>query len=197
MTRCVSIFLSFLLLFLFDTSFALTKKDFQHSMDFYQKLVEKKVSVEELIFTLEKILGKYKDIGVNLTPVKEKLLIIKKFKVSGDFYGKLEARGATLDERITALKRILTKFRNIDADLSGMEKKLEQLQKEKGAIGKELEGLDQFKLKEMAASTIKESSKGSKPIQEKVKESGQGKTSGSETERVEDFEEEEFEEFKP
>ena len=55
MKRHISILLSFLFLFLFSISFALTEKDFEHSMNFYQKLVEKKVSVEELVFTLKKI----------------------------------------------------------------------------------------------------------------------------------------------
>jgi molecular chaperone DnaK (HSP70) len=118
MNRYISILLSFLFLFLFNISFALTEKDFKHSMNFYQKLVGKKVRVEELILTLEKIINKYKDIGVNLTPVKEKLLVLKAFKTSRDFYKKVEERKASLDERIAAVKRILNKFKNIDMDLS-------------------------------------------------------------------------------
>jgi len=76
--------------------------------------VEKKVRAEELIFTLGKIINKYKDIGLNLTPVKEKLLVLKAFGTSRDFYRKLEARGASLDELIAALNHILNKFKNID-----------------------------------------------------------------------------------
>ena len=117
MKRFIPILFTFLFIFLSTVLFALTEKDFKHSMNFYQKLVEKKVKVEELIFTLDKILRKYKDVGVNLTPVKEKLLVLRKFKVSRDYYRKLEERGASIDERITTLKRILTKFRNSDADL--------------------------------------------------------------------------------
>jgi len=196
MKRHISILLSFLFLFLFNISFALTEKDFKHSMNFYQKLVEKKVSVEELIFTLEKILRKYEDMGVDLTPVREKLLIIRKFKVSCDFYRKLEAEGASLDERITALKRILTKFRNSDVDLSGMERELEQLQEEKAARRKELEGLEEFKLGEDATtSTVKESSKKSKLEEKKVEEFEEGQGSGPETEEHEDLED--LGEFKP
>ena len=199
MKRHILILLSFLLLLLFNISFALTEKDFEHSMNFYQKLVAKKVNIEELIFTLDKILRKYKDIGVNLAPVREKLFIIRKFKASRDFYRKLEARGAGLDERISALERILNKFRNIDADLSGMERKLEQLQKEKAALGKELERFDEFSLEEgTAASTINEDSKRSKLKEEKVEEFEEGEVSGSELEEVEKVQDlEEFEEFKP
>jgi len=196
MKRHISILLSFLFLFLFNISFALTEKDFKHSMNFYRNLVEKKVSVEELIFTLEKILRKYEDVGVDLTPVREKLLIIRKFKVSSDFYRKLEAEGASLDERITGLKRILIKFRNTDVDLSGIERELEQLQEEKAGRGKELEGLEDFKLKEeTATSTVKESSKKSKREEKKVEEFEEGQVNGPETDEIEDLED--FEEFKP
>ena len=41
-------------------------------MNFYRKLVGKKVNVEELIFTLEKIKNKYGDIAVNPSPVRGK-----------------------------------------------------------------------------------------------------------------------------
>ncbi len=195
--RHISILLSFLFLFLFNVSFSLTQDDFKNSMNFYHKLVDKKASIEELIFTLEKILRKYGDVGVNLAPVREKLLIIRKFKLSRDFYRKLEAEGASLDERIGALKRILTRFKNTDADLSGMEKKLEQLRKEKAMIGKELEGLEEFQLEEgTTAPKIKESSKKSKPGKEKVEEFEEGEMGGSESAgEVEDLEE--FEEFEP
>lgn len=181
MKRHISILLSFLFLFLFNISFALTEKDFKHSMNFYQKLVEKKVSVEELIFTLQKILQKYSDIEVNLTPVREKLLTLRKFKISRDFYKKLEARGATIDERIAALKRILIKFRNADADVSGMEKRLKQLQRLKSG---EEEELEEFEIeKGTAAATIEEGLE-------------EGEISGWEIdEETEDLEE--FREFEP
>ncbi|MFB0527349.1 MAG: hypothetical protein ACETVT_00550 [bacterium] len=184
MKRCISIFLSFLLLLSFNISFALTKEDFEHSMNFYQKLVAKKVSVEELIFTLEKILQKYSDIEVNLTPVREKLLTLRKFKISRDFYRKLEARGASVDERIAALKRILIKFRNTDADLSEMENKLTQLQGVTAGKEKELEEFEEFEVeKESTAS----------PIEGEAEE---GEIGSSEIEEeVEDLEE--FKEFKP
>ena len=183
MKRHISILLSFLFLFLFSISFALTEKDFEHSMNFYQKLVEKKVSVEELVFTLKKILKKYDNIGVNLTPVREKLLTLRKFKVSRDFYRKLEARRASIDERIAALKRILIKFRNIDADLSGLEKKLERLQEARTREEEELEKIEEFEVeKETAAPTIE-------PEEEKIEEFEE------EVEKVEDLEE--FKEFKP
>ena len=187
MKRRISILLSFLFLFLFSISFALTEKDFKHSMNFYQKLVEKKVSVEELIFTLQKILKKYSDIEVNLTPVREKILTLRKFKISRDFYKKLEARGASIDERIAALKRILIKFRNIDADLSGIEKKLKQLQEAKAGEGEELEKFEEFEVKrETAAPTIEAD----------VEERGiSGSEIEEEVEKVEDLEE--FEEFEP
>jgi len=178
MKRHTPIFFSFLFLFLFNISFALTEKDFEYSMSFYQKLVDKKVSVEELIFTLEKITNKYKEIGVNLIPVKEKLLTLKAFKRSRDYYRKLEERKVSLDERIAALKRILTKFRNIDADLSEMEKKLEQLQALKTGKKEELEQVKEFRV-EQGTSAPK--------IEEDFE---QGK--GNEPEI-----EEEFEEFKP
>jgi len=180
MKRHISILLSFLFLFLFSISFALTEKDFEHSMNFYQKLVEKKVSVEELIFTLKKIFKKYNDMEVNLTPVREKLLTLSKFKVSRDFYRKLEARGASVDERIAALRRILIKFRNIDVDLSGMEKKLERLQEARAGGEEELEKFEVEK--ETAAPTIE-------PEEEKIEEFEE------EVEKVEDLEE--FKEFKP
>ncbi len=152
MKRHISVLLSFLFLFLFNISFALTEKDFKHSMNFYRKLVEKKVSVEELIFTLQKILQNYSDIEVNLTPVREKLLILRKFNISRDFYKKLEARGATVDERIAALKRILIKFGSADADLSGMEKKLRELQRLRA--GEEIE-VEEFEVeKGTVAPTI-------------------------------------------
>lgn len=183
MKRRISILLSFLFLFLFSVSFALTENDFEHSMNFYQKLVEKKVSVEELIFTLQKILKKYSDIRVNLTPVKEKLLTLRKFKVSRNFYRKIEARRASVDERIAALKRILIKFRNIDADLSGMEKKLKRLQEARVGGEEELEKFEEFEVeKETAAPTIE-------PEEEKVEEFEE------EVEKVEDLEE--FKEFEP
>ena len=109
--------------------------------------------------------------------MREKLLTLRKFKVSRDFYIKLEARGASIDERIAALKRILIKFRNIDADLSGMEKKLERLQEVRVGEGEELEKFEEFEVeKETAAPTIEAE------IEEEVKE-------------VEDLEE--FKEFKP
>jgi len=178
MSRYPSILLSFLFLFLFNISFALTEKDFKYSMNFYQKLVEKKVNVEELIFTLEKITNKYKDIGVNLTPVREKLLTLRAFKRSKDFYRKIEARGASADERIGALKRILTKFRNIDVDLSGMEKELEQLQALKAGKKEELGQVKEFRVEqETSAPKIEEDFE-------------QGKENKPEIE-------EEFEEFKP
>lgn len=191
MKRHISILLSFLFLFLFSISFALTEKDFEHSMNFYQKLVEKKVRVEELIFTLEKILKKYKDIGVNLTPVREKLLILRKFKVSRDFYRKLEARGASLDERITALKRILIKFRNTDVDLSGMEKKLKQLQEGKTEEWEEIEEIGEFRVEEGTGTPEIE-----KDFEEFELE-GEMSTSEieEEVEKVEDLEE--FKDFKP
>ena len=197
MKRHISILLSFLFLFLFSISFALTEKDFEHSMNFYQKLVEKKVSVEELIFTLQKILKKYSDIEVNLTPVREKLLTLRKFNISRDFYKKLEARGASIDERITALKRILIKFRNIDADLSGMEKRLKQLQEAKAGEGEELEKFEEFEVKkETAAPTIEGEVEAFKLEEEKVEEFEKGEISGSEIEEeVEDLEE--FKEFEP
>ena len=184
MKRHISILLSFLFLFLFSISFALTEKDFKHSTNFYQKLVEKKVSVEELIFTLEKILKKYNDIGANLVPVREKLLTLRKFKISRDFYRRLEARRASIDERIAALKRILIKFRNIDADLSGMERKLKRLQEVKAGEGEELEKFEEFEVeKDTAVPTMEE-------------EFEEGEMSGSEIEEeVEDLEE--FKEFEP
>jgi len=185
MKRHISLLFSFLFLFLFNISFALTEKDFKHSMNFYQKLVNKKVSVEELIFTLEKILKKYSDIGVNLTPVREKLLTLRKFKISRDFYRKLEARGTSLDERIAALKRILIKFRNIDVDLSGMEKNLEQLQEKKVGKGKEIEEIGEFRVEEGT---------GTPEIEKDLEEFElEGEMSISEVEE----EVEEFEEFKP
>lgn len=187
MKRHISILLSFLFLFLFSISFALTEKDFEHSMNFYQKLVEKKVSVEELIFTLEKIFKKYNDIEVNLTLVREKLLTLRKFKVSRDFYRKLEAREASVDERIAALKRILIKFRNIDADLSGMEKKLERLQEVRAREEEELEKLEEFEVeKETATSTIEGKFEEGEMSNSEIEE---------EVEKVEDLEE--FKEFKP
>jgi len=187
MKRHISILLSFLFLFLFSISFALTEKDFKHSTNFYQKLVEKKVSVEELIFTLEKILKKYNDIGVNLVPVREKLLTLRKFKISRDFYRRLEARRASIDERIAALKRILIKFRNIDADLSGMERKLKRLQEVKAGEGEELEKFEEFEVeKETAAPTIEG---------EFEEEEMSGSEIEEEIEKVEDLEE--FKEFKP
>ena len=183
----ISILLTFLFLFLFNVSFALTEKDFKHSMNFYQKLAEKKVSVEELIFTLEKILQKYSDMGVNLTPVREKLLTLRKFKISRDFYKKLEARGASVDERIAALKRILIKFRNTDADLSKMENKLKQLQGVTAGEEKELEEFEEFEVEKETTSPAIEG------------EFEEGEMSGSEieeeVEKVEDLEE--FKEFKP
>jgi len=180
MKRHISILLSFLFLFLFSISFALTEKDFEHSMNFYQKLVEKKVSTEELIFTLKKILKKYNDMEVNLTPVREKLLTLSKFKVSRDFYRKLEARKASVDERVAALKRILIKFRNIDADLSGMERKLKRLQEVRAGEREELEKFEEFEVeRETAAPTIE-------PEEEKIEEF---------EEEVEDLEE--FKEFEP
>jgi len=184
MKRRISILLSFLFLFLFSISFALTEKDFKHSMNFYQKLVKKKVSVEELIFTLQKILKKYSDIEVNLTPVREKLLTLRKFRISRDFYKKLEAGGASIDERIAALKRILIKFRNTDADLSGMEKKLKRLQEVKAGEGEDLEKFEEFKVeKETSAPTIEG-------------EFEEEEISGSEIEEeTEDLEE--FKEFEP
>ena len=184
MKRHISILLSFLFLFLFSISFALTEKDFKHSMNFYQKLVGKKVSVEELIFTLQKILEKYSDIDVNLTPVREKLLTLRKFKISRDFYRKLEARGASTDERIAALKRIITKFRNTDAGLSGMENKLRQLQKVVAGQEEELEEFEEFEArKETDTSTIEA-------------EVEEGEISGLEIEEeTEDLED--FREFKP
>ncbi|MDH5174318.1 MAG: hypothetical protein OEW43_03550 [Elusimicrobiota bacterium] len=184
MKRRISILLSFLFLFLFNISFALTEKDFKHSMNFYQKLVEKKVNVEELIFTLQKILQKYSDIEVNLTPVRKKLLTLRKFKISRDFYKKLEARGATIDERIAALKRIIIKFRNADADLSGMEKKLRQLQRVKTGEEEELGEFEEFEVdKETGGPTIEG-------------EFEEGETSSSEIdEETEDLEE--FREFEP
>ena len=190
MKRHISILLSFLFLFLFSISFALTEKDFEHSMNFYQKLVEKKVRVEELIFTLQKILRKYNDMEVNLTPVREKLLTLRKFKVSRDFYGKLEARGASIDERLASLKRILIKFRNIDSDLSGVEKKLERLQEARAGEEEELEKIEEFEVeKETVAPTIE-------PEEEKVEEFEEGEMSGSEIEEEgEDLEE--FKEFEP
>ena len=185
MKRHISFLFSFLFLFLFSISFALTEKDFKHSMNFYQKLVNKKVSVEELIFTLEKILKKYSDIGVNLTPVREKLLTLRKFKISRDFYRKLEARGTSLDERIAALKRILIKFRNIDVDLSGMEKNLEQLQEKKVGKGEEIEEIGDFRVEEGT---------GTPEIEKDLEEFElEGEMSISEVEE----EVEEFEEFKP
>ena len=181
MKRRMSILLTFLFLFLFTISFALTEKDFKHSMNFYQKLVEKKVSVEELIFTLQKILQKYSDIDVNLTPVREKLLTLRKFKISRDFYKKLEARGANVDERIAALERILIKFRNSDADLSGMENKLKQLQRVKAPEEEELEEFEAGK------------ETGAPAIEAEVEE---GEIGGSEIEEErEDLEE--FREFRP
>lgn len=183
MKKHIFILLSFLFLFLFSISFALTEKDFKHSMNFYQKLVKKKVSAEELIFTLQKILKKYSDIEVNLTPVREKLLTLRKFRISRDFYKKLEAGGASIDERIAALKRILIKFRNTDADLSGMEKKLKRLQ-EVRAGEEELEKFEEFEVeKETSVPTIEG-------------EFEEGEMSGSEIEEeTEDLEE--FKEFKP
>jgi len=155
MKRHISILLSFLFLFLFNISFALTEKDFKHSMNFYQKLVEKKVSVEELIFTLQKILQKYGDIEVNLTPVREKLLILRKFRISRDFYERLEQKGATIDERVAALKRILIKFGSADADLSGMEKRLRELQRLRAGEEEELEEFEEFEVeKGTVAATI-------------------------------------------
>ncbi len=181
MKRRISILLTFLFLFLFTVSFALTEKDFEHSMNFYQKLVEKKVNVEELIFTLQKILEKYSDIEVNLTPVREKLLTLRKFKISKDFYRKLEARGASVDERIAALKRIVIKFRNIDADLSEMENKLKQLQ---GVAAGEEEGLEEFEVEKGTTASA---------IETEVKE---GEIGSSEIkEEAENLEE--FKEFKP
>jgi len=41
--RHILILLSFLLIFLSEGLSALTEKDFKHSMNFYQKLVEKKL----------------------------------------------------------------------------------------------------------------------------------------------------------
>jgi len=144
------------------------------------------------MFTLEKIMNKYKYTEVNLTPVREKLSVLMAFKTSKDYYRKLEARGATLDERITALKRILTKFRNIDADLSGIEKKFKQLQEEKAGKGKGIEEVGEFRVEESTGPPrIGEEFEESTPKEEKVKELRQGKMSGSE------IEEEEFEEFKP
>ena len=184
MKRRISILLSFLFLFLFNISFALTEKDFKHSMNFYQKLVEKKVRVEELIFTLQKILQKYNDIEVNLTPVREKLLTLRKFKISRDFYERLEQKGASVEERIAALKRIIIKFRNADADLSGMETKLRQLQRLMAGEGEELEEFEEFEAgKETGASTI----------EAEVKE---GEIGGSEIEE-EPENLEEFKEFEP
>ena len=181
MKRHISILLTFLFLFLFTVSFALTEKDFKHSMNFYQKLVEKKVNVEELIFTLQKILQKYSDMEVNLTSVREKLLTLRKFKISKDFYKKLEARGASVDERIAALKRILIKFRNSDADLSEMENKLKQLQ---GVTAGEEEELEEFEVEKGTAASA---------IEAEVEE---GEIGGSEIEEeAEDLEE--FKEFKP
>jgi len=184
MKRRISILLTFLFLFLFTVSFALTEKDFKHSMNFYQKLVEKKVNVEELIFTLQKILQKYNDIEVNLTPVREKLLTLKKFKISRDFYKKLEAKGASVDERIAALKRILIKFRNSDGDLTEMENKLKQLQGITAGEEEELEEIEEFEVeKETASSTIEV-------------ETEEGDIGSSEIEEEgEDLEE--FKEFKP
>ena len=197
MKRHISILLSFLFLFLFNISFALTEKDFEHSMNFYQKLVEKKVSVEELVFTLKKILKKYDNIEINLAPVREKLLTLRKFKVSRAFYKKLEAKKVSVDERIAALERILTKFRNSDVDLSGMEKELKRLQEAKVGKGEELEKVEEFKVEEeTAAPTIEEDFGESKLEEEKVEEPEEGKVSGSEIEEeVKDLED--FEEFRP
>ncbi|MFB0527068.1 MAG: hypothetical protein ACETVO_06340, partial [bacterium] len=194
MKRSISILLSFLFLFLFTISFALTEKDYEHSMNFYQKLVEKRVSVEELIFTLQKILKKYSDIGVNLTPVREKLLTLRKFKISRDFYRKLEARGANFDERIAALKRIIIKFRNTDADLSGMERKLRQLQK---VVAGQEEEQEKFGAgKETGASPIEGEPETFELEEGKAEEFEEGEISGVEfEEEVEDLEE--FKEFKP
>jgi len=190
MKRRISILLTFLFLFLLNSSFALTEKDFKHSMNFYQKLVEKKVSVEELIFTLDKILRKYKDIGVNLTPVKEKLLVLRKFKGSRDYYRKLEEKPASIDERITTLRRILTKFRNSDADLSGMEKELGRLQEEKARKGKKIEEVRRSRVeKSTEVAEVEEEFR----LEEEAEEFKLGERSGPEIE--EDFEE--FEEFEP
>jgi len=159
-------------------------------MNFYQKLVEKKVKVEELIFTLEKISRKYKDIGVNLTPVKEKLLVLRKFKVSRDYYRKLEERGVSISERINTLKRILTKFKNSDADLSGMESALGRLQEERAGNKKEIEKVEEFRVgKGTGAVEIGKDFR----LEEKVQEFIQEEESSPEIE--EDFEE--FEEFEP
>jgi len=200
MKRHISILLSFLFLFLFNISFALTEKDFEHSMNFYQKLVEKKVSVEELVFTLKKILKKYDNIEINLAPVREKLLTLGEFKVSRAFYKKLEAKKVSVDERIAALERILTKFRNSDVDLSGMEKELKRLQEAKVGKGEELEKVEEFKVEEeIAAPTIEEDFGESKLEEEKVEEPEEGKVSGSEIEEeVEEVKDlEDFEEFRP
>jgi len=191
MRRWSAILLSLFFLFIFNISFSLTEKDFRHSLNFYKKLVEKKVSVEELIFTLEKIISKYKDIGVNLTPIREKLLGLKAFKTSKDSYVEVEERGAGLDERISVLKGILNKFRNIDADLSGIEKRLKQLEEFKAGGKESLEKFEEFRIEEdTATATIKEDFEEFRLEEDKVEKSKKEKGSESETE-------EKFEEFRP
>jgi len=165
-------------------------------MNFYRKLVEKKVRVEELIFTLEKIINKYKDIGVNLTTVREKLLALKAFKRSKDHYERLEKEGASLDERIAALNRILNKFTNIDADLSGMEKELEQLQEKKVSKVKEPEKIEQFRVeKETAPPSIEAEFKEGEMSGSKIKKDFKKTEKIEESKENEDLEE--FEEFRP
>jgi len=191
MKKYLLIIFSLLMVFTSKISFALTEKDFQVSMNFYSRLVEKKASVEELVYTLEKILNKYKNVEVNLAPVRQKLLALKAFKNSKDFYKKLEERKAGREERVAALRRIIAKYRNIDADISGMEKKLAELEALKE--GKVEELTEEFTVTEETAPAKVEKGVEGSSLEEKLEESKEGEKKGSEIE--EDLEE--FEEFKP
>jgi len=108
---------------------------FSESLKFYADQVKAGVPVEERVSTLERILAKYENQGIDTSGIRSELKKLKSqnsrvvtdFSLAVNYYRRIVQQGTTSDERTILLERIVKKYKPLGMDTAELEKELENL----------------------------------------------------------------------
>ncbi len=117
---------------------------FSESLAFYSQQTKAGVPVEERAATLERILEKYGQTGIDTSAVRAELKKIKAegsktadakvtedYQLAVSYYRRLVQQGTKSEERILLLERIVKKYKPLGVNTADLEKELESLKEKK------------------------------------------------------------------
>jgi hypothetical protein len=109
------------------------------SLKFYSAQVKQGVPAAERATTLERIVDKYADKGVDVSSVREELKKLKgensktseDYKLATNYYRRIVQQGTSDEERGLLLERIVKKYKSMGVDTGDLERELDNLKKKK------------------------------------------------------------------